>query len=101
MLGLLDSSADRPHDVHRSMKGSRILHRHKRVAFEHEPGNAHQHGEHVVIERLGMLAEESGPYLGRCSKTKSATHIEAWRSNGLDQAAALEPHDAPPLARCH
>src|SRR6476646_5357545 len=64
------------HDVHRSMKRSRILHGRERIAFENKTWDAHEHGEEIVIERLGIFAEKSRPDFMTRAKSKDAPDVE-------------------------
>src|SRR5687767_2094696 len=77
------------------MKRARVLHRHQRVAFEHEARHAHQHGEDIVVERLWWIGEETTPDVGAGAKPECARRIESRRENRLYQPAALKAKYTP------
>src|SRR5262245_64577548 len=75
-----------------------VLHRDERVAFEHETWDAHQQCEEVVVERLGLRAEEARPdHLAR-AKTERTAGVNARRGDRLDELALVETNDAAPVA---
>ena len=86
------------HDLHRTMQRPRVLHRDERVAFEHEAGDAHQHREDIVIQRLGRMAQIPPPDVRAGAKTECARHTELRRHEPLHQPAALEADDAAIVA---
>jgi len=79
------------------MKRSRILHGRECIAFENETWNSHEHGEEVMIERLGIFAEESRPDFMTRTKSKDAADVEPRRHDEFDQTAAVETQDASPV----
>ena len=90
-----------PRISHGPMQRPRVLHGDERVALEDEAGDAHQHREDVVIERLGRIAEEPAPDLGARSEAKGTRRIELRREHGLHQSAALEAQHTPIVAAAH
>ncbi len=86
--------SDVSHHSHRTVQRTRMLHGDQRVALEHEAWHAHQHREHVMIERLGWVAEKAPPDVGGGAEAERARHVEFGRLDRLHQAAALEAQHA-------
>ena len=83
------------HDVHHPVQRPGILHGDQRIAFEHQVGHAHDHGEDVVIERRRHRLEEVLPELVRSAQAEAGAHVETRRVHDVDDAALLDAqHDA-------
>src|SRR5260370_26648404 len=81
MIGSKSATSDirRPrlaHDVHHPMQRTRVLHGNQAIAFEHEFGYPHQHGEKVVEQRRGIGAEKLAPYPYRCTESEPRSGVE-------------------------
>src|SRR3954453_4439507 len=78
------------HDVHHPVQRTRVLHRNQAVAFEHEFGYPHQHGEEIVEQWRRIRAEKLAPYRNRRTETEGCARIEL-RRHDVDDAALLVP----------
>jgi hypothetical protein len=61
------------------------------VAFEHELGHPHQHGEEVVKQRRGIGREELTPHRYRRAEAERRAGIELGRDD-IDDLAFLHLH---------
>src|SRR3954469_2088620 len=77
------------HDVHHPVECTGILHRHEAVAFEHEFGHAHQHGEEIMKQRRRIGAEKLAPHSDGRTEAEWGADVEL-RRHDVDDAALFD-----------